>query len=90
MAEKGVLCHGESKRNVKYSFFFLQKMLILLFFRINLKDIKCFLSRINYKIPTNKLREIFNDVDTRKRGEIGFDDFTVLYQKMIADENVSD
>lgn len=65
-------------------------MLILLFFRINLKDIKCFLSRINYKIPTNKLREIFNDVDTRKRGEIGFDDFTVLYQKMIADENVSD
>lgn len=54
---------------------------------INLKDIKCFLSRINYKIPMNKLREIFNEVDTRKRGEIGFDDFTVLYQKMIADEN---
>lgn len=59
-----------------------------MYFRINLKDIKCFLSRINYKIPTNKLREIFNEVDTRKRGEIGFDDFTVLYQKMIADENV--
>lgn len=40
-------------------------------------------------MPTNKLREIFNDVDTRKRGEIGFDDYTILYHKMIFDENVS-
>ncbi|CAG9767976.1 unnamed protein product [Ceutorhynchus assimilis] len=54
---------------------------------VNLKDLKSFLPRINYKIPTNRLREIFNEVDTRRRGEIGFDDFTTLYQKMIFDEN---
>ncbi|KAL1501701.1 hypothetical protein ABEB36_006983 [Hypothenemus hampei] len=53
---------------------------------VNLKDIKSFLPRINYKIPTFKLREVFNEVDTRKRGEIGFDDFTILYQKLILDE----
>lgn len=60
-----------------------------LFCRVSLKEVKAFLPRLNYKIPTNKLREIFNDVDTRKRGEIGFDDFTVLYHKIIFDENVS-
>ncbi|XP_044272158.1 1-phosphatidylinositol 4,5-bisphosphate phosphodiesterase gamma-1 isoform X2 [Tribolium madens] len=54
---------------------------------INIKDLKAFLPRINYKIPTNKLRELFNEVDTRKRAEIGFDDFAVLYQKIIFDES---
>lgn len=58
-------------------------------FRVNLKDLKSFLPRINYKIPTNRLREIFNEIDTRRRAEIGFDDFTILYQKLILDENVS-
>jgi phosphatidylinositol phospholipase C gamma-1 len=55
---------------------------------INIKDLKAFLPRINYKIPTNKLRELFNEVDTRRRAEIGFDDFAVLYQKIIFDESV--
>ncbi|KAJ8929429.1 hypothetical protein NQ314_017878 [Rhamnusium bicolor] len=54
---------------------------------INLKDLKCFLTRVNYKIPPSKLREIFNDVDTRKRAEIGFDDFATLYHKIIFEEN---
>ncbi|XP_066257802.1 1-phosphatidylinositol 4,5-bisphosphate phosphodiesterase gamma-1 [Euwallacea similis] len=54
---------------------------------VNLKDLKSFLPRINYKIPTSKLREIFNEVDTRRRAEIGFDDFTLLYQKLILEEN---
>ncbi|XP_060519361.1 1-phosphatidylinositol 4,5-bisphosphate phosphodiesterase gamma-1 isoform X2 [Cylas formicarius] len=53
---------------------------------VNMKDIKSFLPRINYKLPTNRLREIFNEVDTRKRTEIGFDDFTILYQKLIFDD----
>ncbi|XP_050292853.1 1-phosphatidylinositol 4,5-bisphosphate phosphodiesterase gamma-1 isoform X2 [Anthonomus grandis grandis] len=58
---------------------------------VNLKDLKSFLPRVNYKIPTSKLREVFNIVDTSRRGEIGFDDFTVLYQKLIFDEdNISD
>jgi phosphatidylinositol phospholipase C gamma-1 len=57
---------------------------------INIKDLKAFLPRINYKIPTNKLRELFNEVDTRRRAEIGFDDFAVLYQKIIFDESSVD
>ncbi|XP_030750382.1 1-phosphatidylinositol 4,5-bisphosphate phosphodiesterase gamma-1 isoform X2 [Sitophilus oryzae] len=54
---------------------------------INLRDVKLFLCRVNYKIPTSRLREIFNEVDTRRRTEIGFDDFSILYQKLILDEN---
>ncbi|KAJ8974220.1 hypothetical protein NQ317_018143 [Molorchus minor] len=54
---------------------------------VNLKDMKSFLPRINYKIPTIKLREVFNEVDTRRRTEIGFDDFAALYQKLLFDEN---
>lgn len=63
--------------------------IIYFVFRINLKDLKSFFPRINYKIPTNKLREVFTEVDSRKRGEIGFDDFAVLYQKVILDDGVS-
>lgn len=58
------------------------------FYRVNLKDLKSFLPRINYKIPTSKLREVFNEVDTKRRAEIGFDDFTLLYQKLLVEENV--
>uniref|UniRef100_A0A1Y1KG69 1-phosphatidylinositol 4,5-bisphosphate phosphodiesterase gamma n=1 Tax=Photinus pyralis TaxID=7054 RepID=A0A1Y1KG69_PHOPY len=54
---------------------------------VSLKEVKGFLPRLNSKIPTNRLREIFNEVDTRKRGEIGFDDFATLYHKIIFDEN---
>ncbi|XP_045463914.1 1-phosphatidylinositol 4,5-bisphosphate phosphodiesterase gamma-1 [Harmonia axyridis] len=57
---------------------------------VNLKDLKAFFPRINYKISMNKLREIFNEVDTRKRTEIGFDDFAVLYQKVMLDEKKLD
>ncbi|CAH1986383.1 unnamed protein product [Acanthoscelides obtectus] len=56
---------------------------------VNMKDLKSFFLRINHKMPTNKLREVFSEVDTRKRGEIGFDDFSVLYQKIIFDESES-
>lgn len=53
-----------------------------------MKEIKAFLPRLNCKIPANKLREIFNEVDTRKRNEITFDDFTTLYQNLLLNENV--
>lgn len=61
----------------------------LVLFSISLKEVKGFLPKINCKIATNKLRDIFQEVDTDKRGEIGFDDFSSLYQKLIFDENVS-
>ncbi|KAJ2954035.1 hypothetical protein O0L34_g2246 [Tuta absoluta] len=55
--------------------------------KITLKEVKSFLPKINCKIATNKLRDIFNEVDGAKCGEIGFDEFFVLYHKLIFDEN---
>lgn len=64
-------------------------MTIFTYFRINLKDVKLFLSKINYKIPLHELRRILSQVNTEKKGEYSFDEFTNIYQKMIVDENVS-
>lgn len=58
-------------------------------FRVTLKDVKAFLPRVNCKIATNKLREVFQEVDTKNRTELGFDDFVTLYHKLMFDTNVS-
>lgn len=57
--------------------------------RVTLKDVKPFLPRVNCKIATNRLRELFQEVDTRNRNELGFDDFVILYHKLMFDQNVS-
>ena len=57
-------------------------------FRVTLKDLKVFLPRVNCKISTSRLRELFQEVDTRKRTELGFDDFGTLYHKLMFDESV--
>ncbi|KAK9500321.1 hypothetical protein O3M35_001604 [Rhynocoris fuscipes] len=54
---------------------------------VSLKDIKAFLPRINCKLSTNKLRELFQEVDVRRAGELAFDDFAELYHKIMYDEN---
>ncbi|KAK0087269.1 hypothetical protein PV325_001367 [Microctonus aethiopoides] len=54
---------------------------------VSLKDIKSFMPRASCKISTNKLREVFQEVDTRDRTELGFDDFVTLYQKLLVDYN---
>ncbi|KAF4520291.1 hypothetical protein B566_EDAN004350 [Ephemera danica] len=56
---------------------------------VSLKEVKVFLPRISCKMPTNKLREIFQEVDTRKRMELGFDDFSILYHKLMFPDEVS-
>lgn len=56
--------------------------------RVTLKDVKAFLPRVNCKIATNRLREFFQEVDTRNRNELGFDDFVILYHKLMFDQNV--
>jgi hypothetical protein len=58
------------------------------FRRVTLKDMKAFLPRVNCKISTSKLRELFQEVDTRRRTELGFDDFATLYHKLMFDEHV--
>ncbi|CAB3376592.1 Hypothetical predicted protein [Cloeon dipterum] len=55
--------------------------------KITLKEVRSFLPRVNCKIPTKRLGEVFQEVDTRLRQELGFDDFTALYYKlMFSDE----
>ncbi|XP_015591333.1 1-phosphatidylinositol 4,5-bisphosphate phosphodiesterase gamma-1 isoform X2 [Cephus cinctus] len=54
---------------------------------VTLRDVKAFLPRINCKIPTNRLRELFQEVDTKNRTELGFDDFVTLYHKLMFDQN---
>lgn len=51
------------------------------------KDLKSFLSKLNCKISTAKLMEIFAEVDAKKRNEIGFDSFTRLYEKLMVSSN---
>lgn len=85
----GVLRNGRNQRAVSAHLTPCKPATKLETSRVNLKDLKSFLPRINYKLPTSKLRELFNEVDTRKRAEIGFDDFSVLYQKLMLDEGVS-
>ncbi|KAJ9579947.1 hypothetical protein L9F63_004420, partial [Diploptera punctata] len=55
---------------------------------VTLKDLKAFLPRVNCKISTSRLRELFQEVDTRKRTELGFDDFATLYHKLMFDESM--
>lgn len=54
---------------------------------VTLKDVKAFLPRVNCKVATNRLRELFQEIDTRNRNELGFDDFVVLYHKLMFDQN---
>lgn len=50
---------------------------------ITLKELKNFFSKLNCKISTGKLLELFSEVDVKNRNEIGFDSFTKLYQKLL-------
>lgn len=50
---------------------------------ITLKELKTFLPKVNCKMSTSKLREVFQKVDTRKLGEIGFDDYSTLFHDLL-------
>ena len=57
-------------------------------YSITLKDLKVFLPKINCKMSTSKLRDMFTLVDTRKSSEIGFDDFAILFHQLLHDSTV--
>lgn len=58
---------------------------------ITLKELKSFLPRVNCKMSTNKLRDVFQSVDTRKSGQIGFDDFAALFHdQLVHDRSLFD
>lgn len=54
---------------------------------VTLKEVKSFLPKVNCKVSTAKLNEIFHEVDCRRRNVLGFDDFTRLYQKLMTASN---
>lgn len=47
------------------------------------KHLKAWMSRINYKIATSKLRDKFQEVDTTNRGSIVFEEFATLFRNLI-------
>ncbi|XP_059470095.1 1-phosphatidylinositol 4,5-bisphosphate phosphodiesterase gamma-1 [Neocloeon triangulifer] len=58
--------------------------------KVTLKEVRSFLPKVNCKIATKRLGDVFQEVDTRHRQELGFDDFTTLYYKlMFGDESAS-
>lgn len=68
---------------------YIYSLYYVLICRVTLKDLKGFLPRVNCKLSTNRLREVFQEVDVRRRNELGFDDFAELYHKLMFDDNVS-
>ncbi|XP_022652107.1 1-phosphatidylinositol 4,5-bisphosphate phosphodiesterase gamma-1-like isoform X2 [Varroa jacobsoni] len=50
---------------------------------VSLKDLKAFLPRINCKLSTSKLKELFQLVDTKALGEIGYDGFVHFYHSLM-------
>lgn len=55
---------------------------------VTIKELKSFVSRINCKMNTARLMEHFNEIDGRNRGELGFDDFSRLYFKLLTNSMV--
>lgn len=53
-----------------------------------MKELKSFLSRVNCKMNTATLLEYFHEIDTRHRGQLSFDDFSRLYQKLLVSTTV--
>ncbi|KAJ6646988.1 1-phosphatidylinositol 4,5-bisphosphate phosphodiesterase gamma-1 [Pseudolycoriella hygida] len=54
---------------------------------VTIKELKSFLGRVNCRMNTAKLLEHFNEIDVRKRGELRFDDFSHLFQKLLVTQN---
>lgn len=68
-------------------------MLHIIFSSVTLKEVKSFLPRVHCKMSTSKLRELFQEVDSRKHSDqlsngLNFDEFVTLYNKLIFDSDV--
>lgn len=90
MVTKRILFYWKCARDVSYSYgkCFVNIDFRLLFFSVTIKELKSFLGRVNCKMSTAKLLEHFNEIDVRKRGELRFDDFSHLFQKLLVTQNV--
>jgi phosphatidylinositol phospholipase C, gamma-1 len=57
---------------------------------ISMKELKSFLPKINCKLQTQLLNELFRKVDVRGRNELTFDDFSKFYQQLILCNSLTD
>ncbi|XP_054720768.1 1-phosphatidylinositol 4,5-bisphosphate phosphodiesterase gamma-1-like [Uloborus diversus] len=69
----------EIERWLKKEFFIMKNSKEL----IPIKDLKQFLLKINLKLPGNRLKEIFQKIDVRRVGEIGFESFASFYHNLM-------
>ncbi|XP_071536476.1 1-phosphatidylinositol 4,5-bisphosphate phosphodiesterase gamma-1 isoform X2 [Panulirus ornatus] len=54
--------------------------------KISFRDVKNFLPKIHYRMNNNRLKNFFEIVDDKSRGEIGFDQFFDLIKKITWDD----
>jgi len=50
---------------------------------LSFQELKKFMQKVNYKIATTSLKTKFNEYDTKKSGEIFFDDFCSMFQDLV-------
>jgi len=55
---------------------------------IALPELKKFMQKVNCKIPTSALKEKFNKFDSKKTGDIYFDDFCSMFQELVFSEQM--
>ncbi|XP_046842462.1 1-phosphatidylinositol 4,5-bisphosphate phosphodiesterase gamma-1-like isoform X1 [Xenia sp. Carnegie-2017] len=56
---------------------------------ITMKEVKQFLQRANIKMNNARVRELFQDVDTKKLGHINFDGFRYLYNVLMYQREIA-
>ncbi len=61
---------------------------MIIFFSVNLKDIKTWLPRINCKLSNSRLREKYSEVDPEMK-DLNYEGFAMLYHKLINQHVVS-
>ncbi|XP_071504089.1 1-phosphatidylinositol 4,5-bisphosphate phosphodiesterase gamma-1-like [Diadema antillarum] len=57
---------------------------------VSLRDMKSFLPRLNLKMNTKELREVFTEADQWGRQEIPFDALLLLYNNLVFQQEVAD
>lgn len=50
---------------------------------ISFQELKKFMQKVNYKVSASSLKDKFMVYDTKKSGEIFFDDFCSMFQDLV-------
>uniref|UniRef100_T1IHK2 1-phosphatidylinositol 4,5-bisphosphate phosphodiesterase gamma n=1 Tax=Strigamia maritima TaxID=126957 RepID=T1IHK2_STRMM len=55
---------------------------------LTLKDLKAFFPRVHYKISNSRLKELYQEVDSKRKGEIGFEAFAAIYHILMQEHQL--